>query len=71
MLEKPIADHNQRHEAYFKKLETENQNLFAHIVELTRKVEMSAENLKRKRPRLAYEVTSIPSFPFLPIDIDA
>ena len=43
MIEKYIADQNQGHDIYFKKLETENQNLFAHIVQLTRKLEIAHE----------------------------
>jgi len=71
ILKKFIADHNQQHEAYFKKLKTENQNLFAHIIQLTRKVKISTEKLKRKKPRLTDEDSGTPSFPPLPKDIDA
>jgi len=71
ILEKSIANHNKRHETHFKKLEIENQNLLAHIVQLKRKVEMGTENLKRKKPKLTDENTTTSIFPPLPTDIDA
>ena len=46
LLEKSIADYNQRCESHFKKLEIENQNMLAHIMQLTRKIEII--NSKRK-----------------------
>jgi len=70
MIEKFIADQNQRHEIYFKNLETENQNFIVHIVQLTRKVEMTTGTLKRKKLRLSNDNDIVPSFPPLPTDID-
>ena len=69
-LEKMITDNNQHHETHLKRLENQNQNLFAHIVQLTRKTEMLTESRKRKMPKITSEATDIPSFPPLPTDID-
>ena len=70
-LEKMIADNCQRFETHLKKLETENQNLFAHIVQLTCKTEIITENRKRKMPKITSEAHDIPSSPHLPTDINA
>ena len=67
MIEKSYDDQNQRHE----KLETENQSMFAHIIQLTRNIEMATESSKQRRPRLPNDSNIVPNFPPLPTDINA
>ena len=47
IMEKTIADQNQRHGAYFKKMETENLTMFAHIVQFTRKIEIIITHINK------------------------
>ena len=52
------------------KLEDDQQKLFALIVQLTRKLEMTTVEPKRKKSKVIIETFNIPTFPPLPVDMD-
>ena len=70
-FEKFIDDHNKRYGANFRKLEVDHQRLFAHLIQLTRLLEMTTSNLSHKKPRIEDDVINIFSSQPLPTDIDA
>jgi len=71
MIEKSLIEQNTKLNSYCQNLETQCQNMYHHIVQLTRRIESLEEKPKWKKSKHAGN-TNCSNNPFiLPVDIDS
>ena len=70
MIEKSIVNQNLHLETHIKKLEVGNHNLFLHLIQLIRRIEILEETPKRKKIKRSTNNNPTIIFPPLPRNID-
>ena len=70
-IEKTLTEQTTNNETKIRRLEIVNQNLFTHIIRLTRRIELLEQTSKRRRNKCKNKETLSTSYPWIPTDIYA